>query len=161
MSFIPRTLLVRTFLLLSVVILATLGIWTTLFGLAEREPRARHLAELTASAVNVTHAALLAAAPEKRRFLLLELSEREGIHLTPAGHERVAQAALVGLGLAPDTPDWDDPLTPLPPLPLPQRLAQDGRWARDHLSPWVGRHLRGRSSGDGRPPKRPTLTPLP
>lgn len=83
------------------------------------------------------------------------------IHLTPAGHERVAQAALVGLGLAPDTPDWDDPLTPLPPLPLPQRLAQDGRWARDHLSPWVGRHLRGRSSGDGRPPKRPTLTPLP
>lgn len=84
MRLLPRTLLVRTFLLLSVVILATLGIWTTLFGLAEREPRARHLAELTASAVNVTHAALLAAAPEKRRFLLLELSEREGIHLTPA-----------------------------------------------------------------------------
>ena len=99
-------------------------------------------------------------ATEPRRRLLSRIADCR-IHLTPAGHERVAQAALVGLGLAPDTPDWDDPLTPLPPLPLPQRLAQDGRWARDHLSPWVGRHLRGRSSGDGRPPKRPTLTPLP
>ncbi|MFO1345620.1 MAG: ATP-binding protein [Rhodocyclaceae bacterium] len=87
MSFIPRTLLVRTFLLISGVILATLGIWTTLFSLAEQEPRARHLAELTASAVNVTHAALIAAAPEKRRYLLLELSEREGIHLQPAEPE--------------------------------------------------------------------------
>jgi two-component system osmolarity sensor histidine kinase EnvZ len=85
--FIPRTLLVRTFLLISGVILATLGIWTTLFSLAEQEPRARHLAELTASAVNVTHAALIAAAPEKRRYLLLELSEREGIHLQPAEPE--------------------------------------------------------------------------
>ncbi len=87
MRFIPRTLLVRTFLLISGVILATLGIWTTLFSLAEQEPRARHLAELTASAVNVTHAALIAAAPEKRRYLLLELSEREGIHLQPAEPE--------------------------------------------------------------------------
>ena len=36
---------------------------------------------------NVTHAALIAAAPEKRRYLLLELSEREGIHLQPAEPE--------------------------------------------------------------------------
>ena len=84
MNFVPRTLLVRTFLLIGLVIVATVGIWTTLFSLAEQEPRARHLAELTASAVNVTHAALIAAAPEKRRYLLLELSEREGIHLVPA-----------------------------------------------------------------------------
>ena len=81
---VPRTLLVRTFLLLSLVILATVGIWATLLGLAEREPRARHLAQLTASAVNITHAALIAAAPEKRRGLLLELGEREGIHIMPA-----------------------------------------------------------------------------
>lgn len=87
MNLAPRTLLVRTFLALGVVILATIGIWTTLFGLAEREPRARHLAELTASAINITHAALVAAAPEKRRYLLLELSEREGIHLVPAEPE--------------------------------------------------------------------------
>ncbi len=83
------------------------------------------------------------------------------IHLTTAGHERVAQAALVALGLEPDTPDWDDPLVPLPALPRTQRLAQDTRWAREHLTPWVGRHLRGRSTGDGRAPKRPALEPLP
>ncbi|PLW65892.1 GDSL family lipase, partial [Streptomyces sp. DJ] len=36
----------------------------------------------------------------------------------------------------------------------------DLRWARVHLLPWVGRRLTGRSSGDGRPPKRPDLLPL-
>ena len=37
------------------------------------------------------------------------------IHLTTDGHARVAQGALVGLGLTPDDAAWDDPLTPLPP----------------------------------------------
>jgi two-component system osmolarity sensor histidine kinase EnvZ len=80
----PRTLLVRTFLLVSLIIVVAVGIWATLFGLATREPKARHLAQLTASAVNFTHAGLIAAAPEKRRALLFELSEREGIRLVPA-----------------------------------------------------------------------------
>ncbi|MBI2307653.1 MAG: HAMP domain-containing protein [Rhodocyclales bacterium] len=80
----PRTLLVRTFLLVSLLIVVNVGIWATLFGLATREPKARHLAQLTASAVNLTRAALVAAAPAKRRGLLYELSEREGIHLVPA-----------------------------------------------------------------------------
>ena len=118
MSFIPRTLLVRTFLLISGVILATLGIWTTLFSLAEQEPRARHLAELTASAVNVTHAALIAAAPEKRRYLLLELSEREGIHLQPAEPEDVV------------IPLPDDAFHALFRRELELRLGRDTRLAR-------------------------------
>jgi hypothetical protein len=33
-------------------------------------------------------------------------------------------------------------------------------WAREHFLPWVGRHLRGRSSGDGLEPKRPDLAGL-
>jgi hypothetical protein len=33
-------------------------------------------------------------------------------------------------------------------------------WGRDHLLPWVWRHLRGRSSGDGRTAKLPELTLL-
>jgi hypothetical protein len=36
----------------------------------------------------------------------------------------------------------------------------DARWAREHAVPWVGRRLRGASTGDGVPPKRPELLPL-
>ncbi|HEX5801897.1 MAG TPA: ATP-binding protein [Azospira sp.] len=89
---LPRTLLVRTFLLVSLLIVVAVGIWAALFGLATREPKARHLAQLTTSVVNLTHAALIAAAPEKRRALLFELSEREGIRLLPAEPEDEIEA---------------------------------------------------------------------
>jgi lysophospholipase L1-like esterase len=79
------------------------------------------------------------------------------IHLTTAGHERVTQAALVALGLAPDDAGWEDPLAPLPPVARAARLRQDLGWAREYAGPWVGRRLRRRSSGDTRLPKRPEL----
>lgn len=82
------------------------------------------------------------------------------IHLTTDGHRRIAQAALVALGLPPDDEHWDDPLAPLPPLPVAARVRADAAWLRTHVSPWVARHLRGRSSGDGLAPKRPTLEPV-
>lgn len=82
------------------------------------------------------------------------------IHLTSDGHRRVAQAALVALGLPPDDERWDDPLAPLPPLPLAARVRADAVWLRTHASPWMARRLHGRSSGDGRSPKRPTLEPV-
>ncbi|MFC6832884.1 SGNH/GDSL hydrolase family protein, partial [Streptomyces goshikiensis] len=34
------------------------------------------------------------------------------------------------------------------------------RWAASFAGPWVGRRLRGRSSGDGRTAKRPRLLPV-
>ncbi|MBS1228071.1 MAG: signal transduction histidine kinase [Proteobacteria bacterium] len=82
--FIPRTLLVRTFLLVSVLIFVCVATWLTLFALAEREPRARELAQLTVSIVNLTQAALVAADPDKRLALLRDLAESEGVHLYPA-----------------------------------------------------------------------------
>ncbi|NKY41267.1 SGNH/GDSL hydrolase family protein [Cellulomonas septica] len=82
------------------------------------------------------------------------------IHLTSDGHARVAQAALVGLGLEPDEARWDDPLAPLPPTPRLEQLRGDAQWLREHVYPWATRRLRGRSSGDTRVPKRPALTPL-
>ncbi|KGM14098.1 SGNH/GDSL hydrolase family protein [Cellulomonas bogoriensis] len=82
------------------------------------------------------------------------------IHLTTEGHRRVAQGALVALGLDPDDPDWDDPLAPLPPLPRSARVREDAAWVRAHVYPWATRRLRGRSSGDRRRPKRPDLEPL-
>ena len=80
----PRTLLVRTFLLVSLLIFVSVATWLTLFGLAEREPRARQLAQLTVSVVNLTNAALVAADPVKRLALLRDLAESEGVHLYPA-----------------------------------------------------------------------------
>ncbi|MCB2177269.1 MAG: SGNH/GDSL hydrolase family protein [Actinomycetales bacterium] len=80
------------------------------------------------------------------------------IHLTTEGHRRVAQAALVALGLEPDDERWDDPLAPLPPLPRYARLRADASWLRDHAYPWATRRLRGSSSGAGRHPKRPEPT---
>ena len=83
-NLIPRTLLVRTFLLVSVLIVISVGIWLTLFGLAEREPRARQLAQLAVSVVNLTRAALISADPAKRMNLLGDLAESEGVHVYPA-----------------------------------------------------------------------------
>lgn len=82
------------------------------------------------------------------------------IHLTTEGHRRVAQGALVALGLRPDDEAWDDPLTPLPPSPRVERLRADAEWFRRHAYPWATRRFRGRSSGDRRVPKRPELTPV-
>jgi two-component system osmolarity sensor histidine kinase EnvZ len=81
---VPRTLLVRTFLLVSVLLSVSVATWATLFALAEREPRARQLAQLAVSVVNVTNAALVAADPVKRLALLRDLAESEGVHLYPA-----------------------------------------------------------------------------
>ncbi|ROQ27249.1 lysophospholipase L1-like esterase [Streptomyces sp. PanSC19] len=80
------------------------------------------------------------------------------LHLTADGHRRVAEAVWQTLGLAPEE-DWR---TPLPPAVRPgwaSRRIADARFAREHLGPWIGRRLTGRSSGDGRPPKRPELLP--
>jgi lysophospholipase L1-like esterase len=82
------------------------------------------------------------------------------IHLTTEGHARVAQAALVALGLVPVDPDWDDPLVPLPPVPRIQQLREDARWVREDVYPWATRRLRGQSSGAMRMAKRPELAPL-
>jgi hypothetical protein len=80
------------------------------------------------------------------------------IHLTSEGHRRIANAALVALGLGPDDPDWDTPLPPSP-VPVPTRLASNAAWVRRDLWPWFQRHIHGQSSGDHRAAKRPALTP--
>jgi len=84
------------------------------------------------------------------------------IHLTPQGHARVAEHALQALGLepTPGTPHWDLPLDPEPPRPRSQVVREDAVWMREHVAPWVARRLQGRSSGDGRPPKRPVPRPV-
>ena len=81
------------------------------------------------------------------------------LHLSPAGHRRVAGQVLTALGVGCDE-DWM--LVPPHPEPTPWLLARgaDLRWAREHLVPWVGRHLLGHSSGDLVSAKRPELAPM-
>jgi lysophospholipase L1-like esterase len=81
------------------------------------------------------------------------------IHLAPAGHARVAAAALEALGvddaaLLGGAPGWwREPLEARPPARRGADLVDDVRWVRRHFAPWVSRRLRGVSSGDGLSPK--------
>ena len=81
------------------------------------------------------------------------------LHLNPDGHRRVAARVCEVLGVPTDD-DWRDPWPPADRPPWVRRREDDLRWARAHLVPWVGRRLQGRSTGDGRPPKRPEPAPV-
>lgn len=79
----PRSLLVRTFLLLATLVLASTVGWLALFSHIDAEPRAREAASLATSTVNLIRASLFAATPAKRPGLFAEFSSREGIRLLP------------------------------------------------------------------------------
>lgn len=81
------------------------------------------------------------------------------LHLNAEGHRRVAEAVWQSLGL-PEQEDWRAGLPPFVPPGWAARRVSDVRFAQRHLLPWIGRRLTGRSSGDGRPSKRPELLPL-
>jgi lysophospholipase L1-like esterase len=80
------------------------------------------------------------------------------LHMSPLGHQVVARLVLRTLGVPND-------LAVEEPAPVPERSwrearVQDLHWAREYALPWVVRRLKGVSSGDGLPPKRPQLSPL-
>jgi lysophospholipase L1-like esterase len=86
------------------------------------------------------------------------------LHLTPDAHRRVALRACEVMGVPVDE-DWRAPW-PADGIPSSGTRAwvtarrMDLYWARAHAAPWVARRIRGISTGDGRPPKRPDLLPL-
>ncbi|BFV60021.1 SGNH/GDSL hydrolase family protein [Kitasatospora sp. CMC57] len=86
------------------------------------------------------------------------LWDEDRLHLSPEGHRRVATAVLEALG-RPAPYDWRAPLPAAEPHGRSAKLRSDLRWLRIHLGPWIGRRLTGRSSGDGRAPKRAELLP--
>ncbi|MCH0562516.1 MULTISPECIES: SGNH/GDSL hydrolase family protein [unclassified Streptomyces] len=83
------------------------------------------------------------------------------LHLTGEGHRRVAEAVWQTLGYPAEDPEWHLAPSLAPPPTWLTRRAADVRFTRQHLLPWIGRRLTGRSSGDGRPAKRPELLPYP
>jgi two-component system osmolarity sensor histidine kinase EnvZ len=84
MTLLPRTLLWRSFLLISLLMIISVTAWFQILRSYEREPRAKQLAQMVVSVVNLTRAALVTAHADKRRALLTELSDREGIRVYPA-----------------------------------------------------------------------------
>jgi len=82
------------------------------------------------------------------------------LHANSEGHRRIAAALAESLGL----PGYDRWWTAsLPHRRAPSAVgvvAAELRWARDFFVPWVWRHARGISSGDGRVAKRPALLPV-
>ena len=81
---LPRTLMVRTFLLIALLMLLSLLAWFAIFTSLEREPRSHQMAQTLISVANLTRTALVSARPDARRYVLQELSDREGIHIYAA-----------------------------------------------------------------------------
>jgi len=84
MPLLPRTLFWRTFLLVSLLVLVSTLAWFQIFSFYERGPRVHQIAQTVASVVNLTRTAMVTAQAEKRRDLLLQLSEREGLRIYPS-----------------------------------------------------------------------------
>ncbi|GLZ04678.1 SGNH hydrolase [Actinomadura sp. NBRC 104412] len=81
------------------------------------------------------------------------------LHLSPEGHRRMALLVAERLGV-PVKGDWREPWPPAETVGWLTLRREDIYWARTYLLPWIGRRATGRSSGDGRGPKRPTPLPL-
>ncbi|MBD8607372.1 SGNH/GDSL hydrolase family protein [Aeromicrobium sp. CFBP 8757] len=84
------------------------------------------------------------------------LWDGDRMHMSSAGHQRMAIAVLDALGLEHDLQPL--PLDERPVLSAADRRAANLDWARTHAGPWVRRRLTGTSSGDGLAPRRPTLS---
>ncbi|AUG79312.1 SGNH hydrolase [Kitasatospora sp. MMS16-BH015] len=75
------------------------------------------------------------------------------LHLSPQGHQRVAELAARALGVPADDPEAPWPHTA--PHSSAELRRENIQWAREFLLPWVGRRVRGESSGDRLTAKRP------
>ncbi|MFW0788919.1 SGNH/GDSL hydrolase family protein [Gordonia sp. CPCC 205333] len=75
------------------------------------------------------------------------------LHLNTAGHTLMAANVLDVLGVEHSAPR--PALGPQPSSSLVSRRINDAVWTRKFLLPWIGRRLRGTSSGDGLTPRYP------
>lgn len=87
------------------------------------------------------------------------LWHEDRLHANSLGHERIGMGLAHTVGL----PGFEGWCAPLPSHPAPTiggRARAELHWATTYLAPWLLRHARGESSGSGRVPKRPELSPF-
>ncbi|WP_228511240.1 SGNH/GDSL hydrolase family protein [Curtobacterium sp. VKM Ac-1393] len=83
-----------------------------------------------------------------------EFWSEDRLHMNATGHQRVADLALHAI---------EDGPAPIEPVSEPSgrtRLAEELRYYREHVLPWVQRRVTRRSSGDGRSATFPAWTPV-
>ena len=88
------------------------------------------------------------------------LWSEDRIHANSAGHARIAEALAHALQLPGSNAAWQQPFPTVLEPTRGQWWAAELRWMRRHLLPWAWQGLVGRSSAQGRSPKRANLTPL-
>jgi lysophospholipase L1-like esterase len=104
------------------------------------------------------HGATLVDQWRMRDIELPAVMDTDRMHLNSAGHAYMATKVLDALGVIHDlTPPA---IAPIPVLDRRARVAENARWTREFLVPWVHRRVTGRSSGDHVNPKRPTLSTI-
>ncbi|OBG25272.1 SGNH/GDSL hydrolase family protein [Mycobacterium sp. 852002-51057_SCH5723018] len=90
----------------------------------------------------------------------LDTWDIDRVHASTKGHILFAEAAAEALDLPGSNHDWAVASGSPTRLSLRTRTYGQLRWTQQKFMPWVWRRLRGKSSADGRVPKRPRLAPL-
>ncbi len=90
----------------------------------------------------------------------LDTWDVDRVHASSKGHILFAAAAAEALNLPGSNHGWAEASGSPTRLPFGARTYGQLRWAQGKLMPWVWRRLRGKSSADGRVPKRPRLEPV-
>jgi lysophospholipase L1-like esterase len=80
------------------------------------------------------------------------------LHANSAGHARIADGVAYCLGLPGSSMQWSAPFAEALHPTFGAMVRAELAWANQYLLPWIWRHLRRRSSGDGIVAKRPKLT---
>lgn len=129
----PKTLLVRAFLLIVVLIALSFAAALEIFRHAVQEPRAKQMAQFVVSTVNLTRAAVLSSAPEWRSALLAELRDAEGMRI------QLADPADVLEPLLDESPELHEMMEE-----VRERLGEDTRfaaWRNGEEALWVSFHI--------------------
>jgi lysophospholipase L1-like esterase len=79
------------------------------------------------------------------------------VHGSAKGHMLFAAAAEEALALPGSDHGWAHPDADAPRPSARSRTQAQLQWTQNMLMPWLWRHMRGRSTGDGCQPKRPRL----
>ncbi len=96
----------------------------------------------------------LYSAPSMRQ---LDTWDVDRVHASTKGHILFAAAAAEALNLPDSSHDWAEPSANPARRSFAAGAYEQVRWTQDSFVPWIWRRLRGRSSADGREPKRPRL----